>query len=190
MFKLNEVKYKDLSNLKKIKSVRDVQRAAHSQGYSMSDPKQGVGDHYDVDLKHRKSGKGVTPSRGGKLGGAFRGKNVDTTLVNQAAASIKNDAAARGRVDKTDKPTKERRDKMDSDAAAKRAKQASRPFGGKNERHGGAKAAPGVRSAPKPDMKSKSTERRKKTGWKTFESFASECNELLIEGEFSVMIDE
>ena len=168
---LNEVKYKDLSNLKKIKSVGDVQKAAHSQGYSVSDPKQGVGDHYDVTMKHRKSGEGVTPSRGGKLGGAHRGKNVDTTLVNQAAASMKNDAAARGRVDKTDKPTKDRRDKMDSDAAAKRAKQAARPFGGKNERHGGSAAAPGVRSAPKPDKNSRSSERRKKTGWKTFEDF-------------------
>ena len=168
---LNEVKYKDLSNLKKIKSVGDVQKAAHSQGYSVSDPKQGVGDHYDVTMKHRKSGEGVTPSRGGKLGGAHRGKNVDTTLVNQAAASMKNDAAARGRVDKTDKPTKDRRDKMDSDAAAKRAKQAARPFGGKNERHGGSAAAPGVRSAPKPDKNSRSSERRRKTGWKTFEDF-------------------
>ena len=168
---LNEVKYKDLSNLKKIKSVGDVQKAAHSQGYSVSDPKQGVGDHYDVTMKHRKSGEGVTPSRGGKLGGAHRGKNVDTTLVNQAAASMKNDAASRGRVDKTDKPTKDRRDKMDSDAAAKRAKQASRPFGGKNERHGGSAAAPGVRSAPRPDKNSRSSERRRKTGWKTFEDF-------------------
>ena len=172
---LNEVKYKDLSNLKKIKSVGDVQKAAHSQGYKVSDPKQGVGDHYDVDMTHRKSGDKVTPSRGGTLGGAHRGKNVDTTLVNQAAASLKNDAAARGRVDKTDKPTKARRDAMDTAAAAKRAKQAARPFGGKNERHGGAAGAPSVRSAPKPDRNSRSSERRKKTGWKTFEDFQWDC---------------
>ena len=99
---LDEVKYNDLNNLKKIKSIKDVQRAAHSQGYNVSEPKQGVGDHYDVDLTHRKTGQKVTPRRGGTLGGAHTGKKggVDSTLVNQVAASIKSDAAARGRVDK------------------------------------------------------------------------------------------
>ena len=101
-FNLDEVAYKDLNNLKKVKSMKDVKRAAHSQGYELSEPRKGVGDHYDVDLTHRKSGNKVTPSRGGKLGGAKKsGDTVDTTLINQVAASIKNDAAARGRVDKT-----------------------------------------------------------------------------------------
>lgn len=106
---LYEVAYKDLNSIQKLKSVKDVQRAAHSQGYNVSEPKQGVGDHYDVDLTHRKSGQKVTPNRGGKLGGAHRGKRVDTTLVNQVAASIKNDAAARGRVDKRPQAKAERK---------------------------------------------------------------------------------
>lgn len=98
---IQEVKYTDLNNTKKLKSVKDVQRAAHSQGYDLSDPKQGVGDHYDVDLTHRKTGQKVTPRHGGTLGGAHKkGDKVDTTLINQVAASIKKDAKERGRVDK------------------------------------------------------------------------------------------
>jgi len=101
MDNLDEVKYNDLNSIQKLKSVKDVQKAAHSQGYSVSEPKKGVGDHYDVDLTHRKTGQKVTPSRGGKLGGAVKsGDKVDTTLINQVAASIKGDAASRGRQDK------------------------------------------------------------------------------------------
>ena len=104
MHTLDEVKYNDLNSTKKLKSVKDVQRAAHSQGYTVSEPKMGVGDHYDVELTHRKSGQKVTPKRGGKLGGAIKsGDKVDTTLINQVAASIKGDAASRGRVDKRPK---------------------------------------------------------------------------------------
>ena len=97
---INEVKYNDLNNIKKLKSVKDVQRAAHSQGYDVSEPKNSVGDHYTVDLTHRKSGKKVTPRSGGKLGGSDRAGGVDSTLVNQVASTIKGDAASRGRVDK------------------------------------------------------------------------------------------
>jgi hypothetical protein len=35
---LNEVKYTDLNKQSKTKTVKDMQRAAHSQGYDMSDP--------------------------------------------------------------------------------------------------------------------------------------------------------
>ena len=97
---INEVKYNDLNNIKRLKSVKDVQRAAHSQGYDVSEPKNSVGDHYTVDLTHRKSGKKVTPRSGGKLGGSDRAGGVDSTLVNQVASTIKGDAASRGRVDK------------------------------------------------------------------------------------------
>ena len=97
---IQEVKYNDLNSTKKLKSVQDVQRAAHSQGYDVSEPKNSVGDHYTVDLTHRKTGQKVTPRYGGKLGGSDRGKGVDTTLVNQVAQTIKGDAASRGRVDK------------------------------------------------------------------------------------------
>ena len=119
MYTLDEVAWKDLNNLKKVKSMKDVKRAAHSQGYQLSEPRKGVGDHYDVDLTHRKSGSKVTPSRGGKLGGAHKsGGKVDTTLVNQVAASIKNDARARGRVDKRPKAKAERK----AQAVANKAK--------------------------------------------------------------------
>ena len=105
---INEVKYNDLNSIKKLKSVKDVQRAAHSQGYDVSEPKNSVGDHYTVDLTHRKSGQKVTPRYGGKLGGSDRAGNVDSTLVNQVASTIKGDAADRGRVDKR-KPAKDKR---------------------------------------------------------------------------------
>ena len=120
MHTLDEVKYNDLNSIKKLKSVKDVQRAAHSQGYNVSEPKQGVGDHYDVDLTHRKTGQKVTPSRGGKLGGAVKsGDKVDTTLINQVANSIKQDAAARGRVDKRPKAKAERKKQAVANKAAK-----------------------------------------------------------------------
>ena len=99
---LDEVKYTDLNNTKKLKSVKDVQRAAHSQGYDVSEPKQSVGDHYTVDLTHRKTGQKVSPRSGGALGGSHTGRKggVDSTLINQVAGAIKADAANRGRVDK------------------------------------------------------------------------------------------
>ncbi len=110
MLNLDEVKYNDLNNTKKLKTVKDVQQAAHSQGYDVSSPKTGVGDHFDVELTHRKSGQKVTPRHGGKLGGSSqRGDRVDSTLVNQVAGSIKADAAARGRVDKRPKAKAERK---------------------------------------------------------------------------------
>ena len=149
MHNLDEVKYNDLNNTKKLKTVKDVQQAAHSQGYSVSDPKDGVGDHFDVELTHRKSGSKVTPRHGGKLGGSSqRGDRVDSTLVNQVAQSIKADAADRGRVDKRPK----------------------------------AKAARKAEAAKNKEAKAKN--RNPFTRGKTFESFATECNELLNEGEF------
>ena len=181
---IQEVKYNDLNNIKKLKRVGDVQRAAHSQGYNISNPKQSVGDHYTVDLTHRKSGDNVRPRSGGKLGGSDRGGGVDSTLVNQSAGTIKNDAESRGRVNKTDMATKKRRDQMNADSSSKREKQKARPFGGKSERNGGPDAAPAVRSAPKADPNSQSTKRRKRTGWKTFEAFMTNCDSVLTENRF------
>ena len=146
---LDEVKYNDLNNTKKLKTVKDVQRAAHSQGYDVSEPKQGVGDHYDVELTHRKSGEKVKPRKGGQLGGSSqRGDRVGSTLVNQVSATIKGDAAARGRVDKRPK------------AKAERKAQAAK------------------------NKENKARNRNPFTRGKKFESFMSECDYLLTEGEF------
>ena len=117
---LSEVKYNDLNSIKKLKSVKDVQKAAHSQGYDVSEPKQGVGDHYDVDLTHRKTGQKVTPSRGGTLGGAHKsGGKVDTTLVNQVAASIKRDRESRGGMDKRPAAKAKRKEEATANKAKK-----------------------------------------------------------------------
>ena len=126
--RLDEVKYNDLNNIKKLKSIKDVQRAAHSQGYDISEPKQSVGDHYTVDMTHRKTGQKVSPRSGGKLGGSHTGGKggVDSTLINQVAGTIKADAADRGRVDKRPAAKKARREQA---AANKARKQRDRdPF--------------------------------------------------------------
>lgn len=116
---INEVKYNDLNSTKKLKSVQDVQRAAHSQGYDVSSPKNSVGDHYTVDLTHRKTGQKVTPRHGGKLGGSDNTKEVDSTLVNGVAQTIKGDAAARGRVDKRPAAKAKRKQEAAKNKAAK-----------------------------------------------------------------------
>ena len=118
MNRLDEVKYNDLNSIKKLKSIKDVQRAAHSQGYDVSEPKQSVGDHYTVDMTHRKTGQKVSPRSGGKLGASHKSGGVDTTLVNQVAGTIKADAADRGRVDKRPAAKAERK----AQAAKNRAK--------------------------------------------------------------------
>ena len=123
---INEVKYNDLNNIKKLKSVKDVQRAAHSQGYDVSEPKNSVGDHYTVDLTHRKSGQKVTPRSGGKLGGSDRSGGVDSTLVNQVASTIKGDAASRGRVDK--RPAAKAKRKEEAAANKEKKSQNRDPF--------------------------------------------------------------
>lgn len=117
---LQETKYTDLNNLKKHKSIKDVQKSAHSQGYDVSEPKQSVGDHYTVDMTHRKTGEKVSPRSGGKLGASYKGKNLDTTLVNQISSTIKADAAARGRVDKTPKAKAKRKEEAAKNKADKK----------------------------------------------------------------------
>lgn len=180
---LNEVKYKDLNKLSKIKKTDDLEKAAHSQGYSAKvKPHPKYGSHSVVDLKHQKSGEDVKKPDGREIGGkkpGAGGKITDTTVINTTADAIKSHINKIGRTDKTEKPTKDRRDKHDALAAAKRAKQAARPFGGKNERHGGSGAAPKVHGSQKPDPNSNSSARRVKTGWsKKFEEFMLECANL------------
>ena len=62
---LQEVKYKDLNNLKKMKTMDDVKRAAHSQGYDVSDSGTHgkYGSHSTVELRHRKTGEKVSKQR-------------------------------------------------------------------------------------------------------------------------------
>ena len=99
---LQEVKYSDLNNQKKTQTVKDMQRAAHSQGYDMSDPKDvpGAGKHFTVDLTHRKTGQKVN-ARSGNLGGSKeKGGALDNTLRNKTAQAIKDHAKSIGRVDK------------------------------------------------------------------------------------------
>lgn len=94
-----------------MKSLKDIQRAAHSQGYNVSEPKERVGDHYSVDLTHRKTGQKVNPASGGTLGGSSKsGDRVDSTIVNQVASTIKQDAKSRGRVDKRPAAKAERKE--------------------------------------------------------------------------------
>ncbi len=124
---LNEVKYTDLNSTKKMKSIKDVQRAAHSQGYEVGEPSDSVGDHYSVPITHRKTGQKVTPHRGGSVGGSVRsGDRVDSTLVNSVASSIKRDAEARGRVDK--RPAAKAKRKAEAEANKKAKDKARDPF--------------------------------------------------------------
>ena len=124
---LNEVRYSDLNNTRVIKSMQDVQDAAHSQGYTVSKPKKSVGDHYTVDITHRKTGEKVTPHRGGSTGGSVKsGDRVDSTLVNGVASSIKKDAKGRGRVDK--RPAAKAKRKAEAEANRERKKKQRDPF--------------------------------------------------------------
>ena len=130
MDNLDEVKYSDLNSQKKTKSVKDMQKAAHSQGYSMSDPEsvKGQGDHFRVKLTHRKTGKEVKPSDGSpNLGGApEKGGGLDNTLRNKTAAAIKAHAKSIGRQDKRPAAKAKRKEEA---AKNKEAKQRDRdPF--------------------------------------------------------------
>ena len=125
---LQETKYKDLNNLKKHKSIDDVRKSAYSQGYDVSKPRKGVGDHYVVDVTHRKTGEKVKPSSGGTHGGSHTGRKggVDTTFVNQTSSSIKKDRERRGGVDKTPQGKAKR---------AQQARRISKPNRPREEHH-------------------------------------------------------
>ena len=120
---LNEVKFSDLNNQKKTQTIKDMQRAAHSQGYDMSDPKPvpHQGSHFTVDLTHRKTGKKVTPANGRNLGGAReKGGALDNTLRNSTADTIKQHAREIGRVDKRPKAKAKRKEEAAKNKARKK----------------------------------------------------------------------
>ena len=126
---INEVKFSDLNNQKKTQSVKDMQRAAHSQGYDMSDPKSvpGEGSHFTVDLTHRKTGKKVPSIDGGNLGGAKeKSGKLDNTLRNKTAKSIKAHAKEIGRVDK--RPAAKAKRKEEAAANKEKKAQSRDPF--------------------------------------------------------------
>ena len=132
---LDEVKYKDLNNLKKIKSTDDLKKAAHSQGYEASvDPHPKYGSHSVVNLRHRKSGETVKKPDGREIGGKNPqgGKINDTTITNTVADAIRSDAKRRGRVDKTPEGKAKRAKEAEANKAAKKAKRAE-PFGYKGK---------------------------------------------------------
>tara|TARA_R110001592_G_scaffold327394_1_gene608550 strand:- start:115 stop:555 length:441 start_codon:yes stop_codon:yes gene_type:complete len=126
---INEVKFSDLNNQKKTQNVKDMQRAAHSQGYDMSDPKSvaGEGSHFTVDLTHRKTGKKVPSIDGGNLGGAKeKSGKLDNTLRNKTAKSIKAHAKEIGRVDK--RPAAKAKRKEEASANKEKKAQNRDPF--------------------------------------------------------------
>ena len=58
IFMLWETKLTDLNNLKVIKNMRDLKRAAHSQGYDAEDrDDKTYGSHGEVEITHRKTGE-------------------------------------------------------------------------------------------------------------------------------------
>ena len=123
---LTEVKYKDLNNLKVIKTMDDVKRAAHSQGYEVTDSGTHAkhGSHGTVSLQHRKTGEPVEAGKDrGAIGGKKTGKagEVESTTVNTVAQALKADMKKRGRVDK--RPAAKAARKAEAEAnKAKKAK--------------------------------------------------------------------
>ena len=102
---LMEVKFRDLNKANKTGTVEKLQKGAHSQGYNISDPVKvkGQGDHYRVDVTHRKTGEKVKNTSGGNFGGAGNvspKSSTDNAVRNQVAQSIHADRKARGGVDK------------------------------------------------------------------------------------------
>ena len=99
---LQETKLTKLNSAKETGTIDKMRKAAHSQGYDMSEPKDtGTGKHFAVDLTHRKTGKKVKPSGGGTLGGSYEKSGaLDNTLRNRTAKTIKDHIKSIGRADK------------------------------------------------------------------------------------------
>ena len=118
---LNEVKYSDLNNTRVVNSMDKLKRAAHSQGYTVSDKQTHgkYGSHSTVDITHRKTGESVKKPDGREAGGKMSGKGLDSTTLNTVAASIRNDARARGRVDKRPAAKAKRKAEAEANRAAK-----------------------------------------------------------------------
>ena len=97
-----ETKLSDLNSLKKLKTHRDLQKAAHSQGYDLSDKRQDdkYGSHSRMTLKHRKTGEELRNDRNKEFGGHDVGKDTDTSAVNTVSKAIKAHIGKIGRQDK------------------------------------------------------------------------------------------
>ena len=125
---LQELEYKHLANPKKVKTMDDLKRAAHSQGYEVTDAgtHKKYGSHGTVELRHRKSGERVQANKDrGSIGGKKVGKGgeIDNTTRNTVADALKADMRKRGRVDKTDAAKAKRKSQMNQDIKDKVEKQ-------------------------------------------------------------------
>ena len=145
--------FKNLNNLKTNRTLKDVKSSAYAQGYEVRDAKthDKYGSHSAMDVYHRKSGERIKPARqGGAIGGKrIKGSGeVDSTVVNTVADSIKQDVRSRGRVDKRPEAKAKRKEESKANLAAKQARRAA-PFGMKGDGTG--------------------------TKKRTFESFMNEC---------------
>ena len=121
---LQELEYKHLGDNKKIKTMDDLKRAAHSQGYEVTDSgtHKKYGSHGTVDLRHRKTGERVKPDKDrGSIGGKKVGKGgeVDNTTIKTVSSALKADMRSRGRVDKTPKAKDQRKTQMNQDIQSK-----------------------------------------------------------------------
>ena len=125
---LNEVKFTDLNNIKVVNNMKKLRQAAHSQGYDVSDKETHgkYGSHSTVEIRHRKTGETVKKPDGREAGGKVSAKGMDTTTLNTVADAIKNDARARGRVDK--RPAAKAKRKAEAEANRKAKKKARDPF--------------------------------------------------------------
>ena len=125
-----ETKLTDLNNLRRIKTMDDVKRAAHSQGYDAQEADHDkYGSHGVVELTHRKTGERVEPAKDrGSIGGKKKGKGgeVESTTVNTVADAIKQDITKRGRADK--RPAAKAKRKAEAQTNKERKQQQRNPF--------------------------------------------------------------
>ena len=119
---INEVKYNQLNSRSKTQTIKDNQKAAHSQGYTLGDPvKTGTGSHFTNTLTHRKTGERVSNASGtARIGGTTeKGGDLDNTLRNGVSDAIKADRKARGGVDRRPAAKAKRKEEAAKNKAAK-----------------------------------------------------------------------
>ena len=125
---LQETKLSDLNNTKKMKTHKDLQRAAHSQGYELSDKRQDdkYGSHSRMTLTHRKTGEELRNDRNKEFGGHDVGKDSDTSTVNTISKAIKAHINKIGRQDK--RPAAKEKRKEEARANKERKARDRDPF--------------------------------------------------------------
>ncbi len=141
---LNEVKFADLGKKTgKGSSLKDLKKAAHSQGIDLGDEKRNA-HHVDYpDAKMRKKGGGAARLKDGKvIGGSAKGDKIDNQTHSD---KLRQAIIASGRVNKT--PEAKAKRKKEADANRAKKQQQRDPF----------------------------------TRKKTFESFVTDCNDLMEE---------